>query len=238
MRGQHIEAVERCTECHLHSRDFFCALSPETVRAFEAVKRTHIYPRGAALFIEGQSPDGIYVLCQGRVKISTSTSDGRTLILRIVEPGEALGLSAIMTGIPYQVTAEALEPCQANFVEREEFTQLLSRHKDACFNVARHLSRYCHHAYAQIRTLGLSNSATEKLAQLLLDRCAKDGVESEQGLQLKMFLTQEELAGMIGTSRETVSRVFGELKSKQIIKTKGSAITIIDKPALEKIARG
>lgn len=188
------------------------------------------------LFVEGQAAQGIYLLCQGRIKLSTSSSCGRKLILRIVEPGEVLGLSATVSNIPYEVTAEAIEPCQTSFVQREEFLQFLSRHKDACFNVARHLSRYCGKAYTQIRALGLSHSAAEKLAKLLLDWCDRDGSEIEHGINLKLMLTHEEIAGMIGTSRETVSRVLSDFKSKQIVNVKGSHLTVLNKTALQALA--
>lgn len=236
MRAAPLQTVDRCTECHQRSKDFFCSLSPETVRAFEAIKNTQMHPKGSPLFVEGQATNGVYLLCQGRMKLSTSSSDGRKLILRIVEPGEVLGLSATVSNIPYEVTAEAIEPCQTNFVQREEFLQFLSRHKDACFNVARHLSRYCGKAYTQIRALGLSHSASERLAKLLLDWCTSEGVESGQSITLKLMLTQEEIAGMIGTSRETVSRVFADFKSKQIVNVKGGALTVLNKDALQALA--
>ncbi len=79
------------------------------------------------LFVEGQSPRGVFILCSGKVKLSTSSADGKTLILRISEIGEVLGLAAVVSGKAYQATAEVLEPTQANFISRNEFLRVFAR---------------------------------------------------------------------------------------------------------------
>jgi len=236
MHSQHMDIVERCTECSLRSTHFFCELSSESISAFDAIATSIYYPKGAAIFVEGQSPRGIYVLCQGRLKLSICSSDGKTLILGIVEPGEALGLNATISNTPYGVTAEALEPCQANFVRREDFLQFLRQNNDAIFNVTRHLSRHYENAYAQIRSLGLSQSVGEKLAKLLLDWSTAAGEETIDGFSFKRTLTHEEIARMIGTTRETISRTFGDFAGKKIIDVKGATLTIRDRMALQALA--
>lgn len=236
MHSHFLDIVDKCTECHLRSPHFFCELASEAVRAFDAIAISSMYPKGAALFFEGQSPRGIYILCQGRLKLSISSSDGKTLILGIVEPGDALGLNATVSNTPYGVTAEALEPCQANFVRREDFLQFLSQHVDASFNVTQHLSRHYRNAYAQIRSLGLSQSVGVKLAKLLLDWSAEGGVETISGFRFKRTLTHEDIARMIGTTRETVSRTFGDLAGKKIIDVNGATLTIRDRLALQSLA--
>lgn len=201
--------------------------------AFEAIKHPCIYTRGALLFIEGQSPRGIYLLCEGRVKLSICSSEGKVLILRIAEAGEVLGLSATVSDMPYEVTAETLEPCRTSFIKREDFLRFLHQHGEASFRVAQHLSRNYHSAYTQIRSLGLSQSAGEKLARLLLDWCEMSGTETEAGTRLKLALTHEEVACMIGTSRETVSRLISEFRSRELIHLKGSNLVIRDHAALK-----
>lgn len=228
--------IEKCKTCHQRSKGFFCALSPETIEAFDAIKHTYMYPRGATLFVEGQSAHGIYVLCMGRVKLTVCSREGRTLILRIVEPGEALGLSATILGTPYEMTAETMEPSQANFIPRDAFTQFLTMNRDACANVAQHLSRYCRNAYSQVRSLGLSHSATEKLVMLLLTWCDTENDENAETPRVRILYTREEIARMIGTSRETISRILSDLKQKRIISVEGNVLTILDKAALQSIS--
>jgi CRP/FNR family transcriptional regulator, cyclic AMP receptor protein len=76
----------------------------------EKIKYASDYPQRAILFVEGQSPRGIYIICTGRVKLSTTSRDGKTLILRIAEAGEILGLHGCVLGKPYELTAETLQP--------------------------------------------------------------------------------------------------------------------------------
>jgi CRP/FNR family transcriptional regulator len=230
-----LQAIENCQDCELHSEGFFCHLSQSVAQALESIKLTNIYPKGAVLFFEAQSPRGVYMLCRGRVKLSVCSADGKMLILRIAEPGEMLGLSAVVSNLPYKATAETLETCQVNFIRKDDFLRFLREHGEACFRVAQHLSQNYHTAYVQIRSLGLSHSALEKLARLLLDWCQGGGMRTEQGIRLKLGLTHEEIAKMIGTSRETVSRLFSELKGRETIHLKGSTLIVRDMAALEAI---
>jgi len=96
------------------------------------------------------------------------------------------------------------------------------------------LSRHYHTACQKIRSLGLSSTASEKLARLLLEWAA-DGVATDQGTRLKLTLTQEEIAELIGTSRETVTRLFSDFKKKQIVHLKGSTLTIRNQAALQSL---
>lgn len=229
-----LEIVESCLNCKFRSDRLFCDLPVPVLQDFDTLKYANVFPKGAMLFVEGQSPRGIFVLCTGRAKLSTCSSDGKALIMQIAEPGDVLGLSATISGKPYEVSAETLDHCQVNFVKRDDFLRFLGQHGEACLKIAEHLSNNYHTAYEQIRSLGLSHSAGEKLAKLILEWCEK-GEETKQGIRLKLTLTHEEIAQMIGTSRETVTRLIGEFKGKQLIHLKGSNLVIRDRSALEKL---
>jgi len=227
-----LEIVESCLTCKLRADKIFCNLPHATVQALEAIKYTTAYPKGAVLFVEGQAPRGVFILCRGRVKLSICSSDGKTLILKIAEAGEVLGLSASVSGKPYELTAETLDPCQVNFVKREDFLRFLREHNDVCLRVAEQLSEKYNTACHEIRSLGLSHSAAEKLAKLLLEWSDKNG-GARQPERMKLTLTHEEIAQMIGTSRETVTRLFADFKKRQLIQLKGSTLVIRNRSALE-----
>ena len=112
------------------------------------------------------SPRGVFILCAGHVKLSTSAGDGRTLILHIAEPGDLLGLPATISGRAYEVTADVMEPTQANFISHGEFLNFLREHGEAALRVAQELSETYQSAFAEMRTIGLSHSAKEKLGRL------------------------------------------------------------------------
>ncbi len=229
-----LEIVESCLSCPHREDRLFCDLSPAPAQALAAITSASVYPKTATLFVEGQSPRGVFILCSGRAKLSTSSADGKTLILRISEPGEVLGLPATVTGKPYELTAEVIEPTQANFISREDFLRFLREHGEAALRVAQQLGETYHSAIAEMRTIGLSHSAGEKLARFLLDLCA--GYEEGKGdLKLTLTLTHEEIAQMIGASRETVTRLFAAFKKKQLLQVKGSTLIINNKAGLEAI---
>lgn len=227
-----LEMVEKCQDCKLRSDGYFCNMATAPMKAFEMIKFTTAYPEGAVLFVEGESPRGVYVLCRGRVKLTMTSSDGKTLILRIVKPGEVLGMNAAVSGNLYQATAETLEPCQVNFVKREDFLRYLREQPEASLRAAQQLSGSYKAACEQIRSLGLSHSAPEKLARFLLEWSEK-GQETKQGIRVRLNLTHEEIGQIIGTSRETVTRTLGEFREEQIVSVKGSMLFIQNKAGLE-----
>jgi len=229
-----LQITENCLICKLRHSGFFCDLPKDSLEALEKVKYASAYPQGAVLFVEGQSARGVYIVCSGRVKLTTTSRDGKTLILRIAQAGEVLGLHATVSGKPYELTAETLQPCQLDFVKREDFLHFLQNHADACLNAAQHLSQNCQSAYETIRALGLSHSVSEKLARLLLE-WANDGDQTQDGIRIKVSLTHEEIAQLIGTSRETVTRLLGEFRDKRMAHLHGSTLMIQNKSELEKL---
>ena len=229
-----LEPTEICSEIGLHNRCFLCDLSGDPLRDFDAISLTGFYPRGAKLFVEGQRPKGVFILCGGRAKLSISSSSGRSL-MRVAEQGEILGLSATLSGSPYENSAEMLESGQVNFIRRDHFLHLVNNWPEASLRVARHLSHAYMDVHEQMRALVLSDSAAEKMARLLLSWLKKTGIHTERGVHLKISLTQGEIAQMIGVSRETVTRLLGELRDKGIIQLKGSNLLIKNKDALEEM---
>ena len=235
MRGPYgFELNENCQSCKMRANGFFCQLSPAAMTDFNKIKSPAAYPAGAVLFLEKQDPRGVFVLCAGQVKLSISSSGGKTLILRIAKPGEILGLMATMSGIPYEVTAETLHPCQVAYVRRDDFLQFVGKYPEVYQGVVRQLSTLYSGACEQLRTVGLSASAPEKLARILLEWSA-DPKDTKQSTQIKLPLTHEEIAEFIGTTRETVTRTLSEFKNRQLVSLQGSTLMISNRPALETI---
>jgi CRP/FNR family transcriptional regulator, cyclic AMP receptor protein len=230
-----MEIVESCLTCKLRADRIFCNLPAPALQALENIKSATAYPPGAVLFVEGQLPRGIFVLCKGSAKLSINSPGGKTMIVKLAEPGEVLGLSATMSGKPYEVTAQTIDPCQVNFIKRDDFLKFLKDDVEVCFKVAEQLGEKYHNACKEVRLLGLSHSAAEKLAMLLLDWNSRNG-DAKPEPRLTLRLTHEEIAQMIGTSRETVTRLFADLRKQQIVQTKGSTLVIRNTEALRDIA--
>jgi len=231
-----LDIVDSCLTCKLRAGRIFCDLNTTALQILERIKYVTVYPEGAVLFIEGQAPRGIFVLCKGRVKLSLSAGDGKTIILKIVEPGEVLGLSATVSGKPYELAAETIEPCQISFVKREDLLHFLKENHDACFKVVVQLSVKYNDACHDLRSLGLSHSAGQKLAKLLWEWSSRNGKSANVDSDVRLTLTHDQIGQMIGTSRETVTRVLADLEKRQIVQRKGSALSIRNKNALEALA--
>src|SRR5215470_5005696 len=188
-----LNILDNCLTCPVREEHLFCNLSLPALQKLNEIKSTAVYPRSAVLFIEGQQPRGVFVLCAGKAKLSTSSSEGKTLITKISQSGDVLGLNAAISNHPYEVTAEMIEPGQANFIPRDALLRFLREHGEVALRVAEQRSRNYYTAYEEIRTLGLTSSAAERLAKLLLSWCPESS-EGNGQTQIQLTLTHEEIA--------------------------------------------
>jgi|SRR5664279_1363254 CRP/FNR family cyclic AMP-dependent transcriptional regulator len=226
--------VEDCLSCKLSSEGFFCHLTRAVMETFQSLKITVAFPAGATLFMEGQASRGIYVLCKGRVKLLASSREGKTLILKVAQPGEVLGLNATICGFPHETTAETGQPCQLNFVKRDDFLKFLTEHGGACMRAAIQVSCECQHAYRQIRSFTM-NSAPERMARLMLDwSCDDSGMATAHGI--KVALTHDAIGQIIGMSRVTVTHTLANFRQQRIAEIHGSTLVIQNMAAIQKLA--
>lgn len=224
--------IDNCLACKLRNSNFCSALSKSSLEGLDHIKHATAYPEGAIIFVEGQIPRGVYILCQGRAKLMTTNSDGRSLIVKIAQPGDILGLHAVVSGKPYELAVETLQPSQLAFIGRDDFLRFLKSHGDACLQAATQLSQECQSAYDVIRSIALSHSVSEKMARLLL-QWSTDAKVVDGAIRLKLSLTHEEMAQLIGTSRETVTRTLSQFKKQRVLELTGSTLIIRNKAALE-----
>lgn len=236
MRGPYgFEMNESCQTCKLRKNSFFCQLQAAALKSFDSAKFNSVYPEGAVLFMEKQDARGVFVLCEGQVKISVSSSEGKTLIMRIAKPGEVLGLTAVLGGTGYEATAETLRPCQVAFIRREDFLRFIAENPEVYQNIVKQIAAQHNGACEQLRTVALSSSVPARLAKVLLDWSA-EAEQTKSGSRITMPLTHEEIGEFIGSSRETVTRTFTEFKTRHLVALKGSTVTIADRTALEQVA--
>src|SRR5271156_5431015 len=120
-----LRVIEDCITCPVLRDRMFCNLPEPALAGLDAISSSATYPRGAVLFVEGQEPRGVFILCNGRVKLTATAADGKFVIVRVADAGEIVGLPGTLSGKPYELTAEALEPIQANFIPRKDFLAFL-----------------------------------------------------------------------------------------------------------------
>src|ERR1700752_4888489 len=146
-----LNILDNCLTCSVREEHLFCNLSVHAGQRLNEIKSTAMYPKSAMLFIEGQQPRGVFVLCAGKAKLSTSSSEGKTIITKISDAGDILGLNATISNRPYEVTAEMIEPGQANFIARDALLNFLREYGEVSLRVAQQLSRNYYTAYEEIR---------------------------------------------------------------------------------------
>ncbi len=213
----------------------FCNLSPEELEDFNKIGMQMRLPKGAVLFQEDDPSQNVAVICDGQVKLSCTSREGKTLILKIAVPGDLLGLGAVISGSRYEATAETLEPTLIKNIRKEEFLAFLERHGQASMHAAKSLSEEYKSVFFDARRLALSPTAAGRLASVLLDwgRTASCG---KPEMRFTMALTHEDLANLAGTSRETVTRTLGKFQRDKLIRINGSSLTILDPDNLSLLA--
>jgi CRP/FNR family transcriptional regulator, cyclic AMP receptor protein len=229
-----LNIMDDCSNC-THSRPgFFCRFSSSVLDSLNQVSHKSTLPAGAVLYVEGQTPRGMFILCSGKVNLSTTSREGKILILKTAQAGEALGLSAAISGLGYETTAETATACQLSFVDRKHLLDLMHAHSEVGLHASQCLSNDFHSAYRDIHDLVLTRSSAGKLAKLLLSQSPNDAGDRE--VRINTSMTHEEMAQRIGASRETVTRLLSDLRRRRLVRSDGPTLIIPDRNALEALA--
>jgi CRP/FNR family transcriptional regulator, cyclic AMP receptor protein len=225
-----------CITCQARKPGWFCDLPTHVLTDYDAMGIHQMLPAGARLFSEGQEPRAVSILCSGRVKLTKSSKDGKTFLVRVAKSGDVMGLSAVLAGTPYEVTAEAMEPIQMKVFRRDEFLHFLQHHVEGNQHAAESLNNEYRAALLDACRLALSNSIAGRVAHLLLQLASEAGTLEDEPPEIHLPLSHEDLAAMLGTSRESVTRVLNDLKRKGILAISGTRARILRKNALEALA--
>jgi len=228
-----LEIIQSCLACPVQEESLFCRLGPEALRELNAIRQTSVYPKGALLFVEGQPCRGLFVLCSGHAKLTASSPRGRSVIVRIAKAGEVLGLSAVISNTPYEVSAETLEPAEVNFLSREDFLHFLQEFGEVSVRVAQHLGMELLRVHNQLSRIALGPTARAKLASVLLDWGWSETSQEGGKLEFHLRLSHEEIGALIGSSRETVTRLLSDFRRRGLVKTKGTLVSVPDPEKLK-----
>ena len=230
------EIQENCLTCQWRQDKWFCGFPRPELRRLQRITLLRTHRAGTILYAEGQGPAGIFILCSGRAKISMSSKRGSVVILKVAEAGEALGLEAVLANRPHEETAELLDSCQVKFVSGKEVLPYLTAHNEAALKTALQLNANCRSAREQIRHIGFSVSGSEKLARLLITWANAGRSDQRRGKILQVPFTHQEIAQMIGSTRETITRVLNHWKRKSVLEVHGKTFIVKNLEELERLA--
>ena len=216
----------------------FCDTSTDLLHLIARVSSTAIYQRKTTLFVEGQKAHGVFILVTGKAKLFTGSSLGKIIITRLAGSGEVLGLSAVVSRHAYRATAEMVSEGQVDFIPRDSMLRLIKEHPQIAVAVAEKLSANYYSLHDTLRSLGLATHPMERLAKLLLSWTnAGDQGTTMTDHAFKLPLTHQEIADSIGSTRQTVSKLFAELRRNRLLRAKGQELAIVNRPELEQIVQ-
>jgi CRP-like cAMP-binding protein len=204
------------------------------LRRLCALKKAKLYPKGSVLFEEAAPSVGAFVVLDGRVKKSVTSSQGKALVLGLFGSGTALGLATTILGRPHHATAEAMQDTLAIFISRQELINEIRTNPSAAWQVAQLISEDCCFLTAKIGTVELADSAAQKMARCLLGLVVNNA--DGEGATVRLNLNQEMIAQMVGLTRETASRLLSRFRKQGVLDWTRAACVIRNRRALERLA--
>lgn len=205
----------------------FSYLDDQQLAEIDNVIMERNYQKGRIIFVEGEPGEAVYFLREGRVKISKQSEDGREQILHFIHPGEMFAEVVLFDGGPYPATAEAVEDSKIGLVRNTDMERITLNNPGIALGVLKIMSRRLRMAQKQINELALMDTS-RRMASTLLFLAAEQGVPSEKGTVIDMSLTNQDLANMIGTSRETANRILSDLRRQKAVQVDKKQIIITD----------
>jgi len=183
------------------------------------------------IFWEGDPGDGFYVLMEGRVKVFKSSADGKEKILHILDPGQPFGEVPVFAGQRFPAHAQAMTSCRLLFFPRQAFVDLIRRNPSLSLNMLAVLSRRLREFTIQIESLSLKE-VPARLASYLVYLAGRE----ENRREISLSISKGQLASLLGTVPETLSRIFSKMTGDGLIEMKGRRIRLLDREALEDLA--
>lgn len=219
----------------LGSSPLFAALDDEEQIALRRTMVEVRLSRGEALFNEGDPGDRLYVVTQGKVKLGRTAADGRENLLAVLGPGEMFGELSLFDPGPRTATATAVTAVTLSGMGHDDLQPLLMQRPEVAGRLLQALARRLRRTNEAMADLVFSD-VPGRVAKALLDLARRFGVETEDGLRVTHDLTQEELAQLVGASRETVNKALADFASRGFLRLEGRAVVILDIDRLQRRA--
>lgn len=217
----------------LNQIPLFEGLSDGQLQDLSSIAITKTYKRGATIFSENDPGSGFYVVSDGKIKIFKISGDGKEQILHIFGPGEPFGEAPVFEGRRFPAHAMALEDSQALYFPRVAFVDLVKRNPSLALSMLAVLSRRLRRFAALVEDLSLKEVPTRLAAHLVYL-----SENSQGGEELSLDISKNQLAGLLGTIPETLSRILTKMVKKGLIQIHGPKIKIMDKAGLDELAQG
>ena len=212
----------------------FDGITPSEMQEMEKITRMEEVKKRQPLYLTGDPSRNVYLLKRGRVKIANTAPSGKEVTFDILEAGEVFGELDVLEDAPRSTSAEALDDALICVIPRKDFDQYLAMHPTVMFKLTKLIGLRLKKIQSRVEDL-VFRDVPARLAHLLSELSKTEGVAEKQGIRLKVKLTHQEMANLIGCSRETVSTTMGQFRDDGLIQMDGRAITIVNEKGLSKL---
>lgn len=216
---------------------FFSTLPAADLDRVVSLARRRKIPEGRALFFRGDESDAVYAILSGRVRVVSPAEDGREVVLRIQQAGEIVGELSMFHGGRRTANVVASEPCELLVLGRRAFLGLIEQHPRVAVGLLKALSARIAELTEQLSDFAL-RALPVRLARRLLDLADIYGEPTPEGLRIDARISQQDLAGWVGTTREAVNKHLRAWEDQGLLRLDRVAITIVRRGELERLARG
>ncbi len=203
----------------------FGPLSDQELNLIEGLILHRDYPKGSYIITEGEPGEALFIILSGRVKIFKNSPDGREQILNILRGGSVFAEVVLFDSGGYPASAQALEDTALGMLRTRDMEVMLEKHPILAIKLLRIMSARLRRAQGLIGDLALQD-AYGRLAALLLRAAWQQGRKTEEGIEIDLPLTRQELASMVGTTRETVARILSRFQREGVLRVQKHKITI------------
>ena len=223
-----------CTACAARTRGLFSSLTGAQLLKLDRSKTSHEYSRGQVIFYEGNPPLAVYCISSGAVKLYKTGRGNTKVAIRLLGAGETLGFRAVIAREPYAATAEALEKTTVCAIPKEIFDEVIRSDTDTAFQLIGKLAAELRISEDEFVSR-VQLSAKQRVARFLLWTLERLQTSSKEPNRIALPLLRVEIAQMVGTTPETLSRVLGELSDSRILKLERKSILVTNPRALRRL---
>ncbi|WP_408956373.1 Crp/Fnr family transcriptional regulator [Natroniella sp. ANB-PHB2] len=220
------------TEVSLQEYNYFSELTSEEAKEIKKIIHTKEYKEGEIIFFEDEPGEALFLVQEGKVKLIKMIESGEEQILNILKQGSMFAEVVLFDGGRYPATAIVLEESTIGIINRKDMIQLIDKVPDIALKILKVMSKRLRRAQNMVQNLGLRDT-TSRTASILVYLAKEHGITNQEQVKINLSLTQQELANMIGTSRETVSRVLNKFKAEKLIFTSRQKIIITNLKGLK-----
>jgi CRP-like cAMP-binding protein len=216
---------------HIH---LFDGISPSEMQEMEKITHMEEVKKRQPLYLPGDPSSSVYLLKRGRVKIANTAPNGKEVTFEILEAGDVFGELDVLQDAPRSTSAETLDDALICVIPRKDFDQYLAMHPNVTIKLTKLIGLRLKKIQSRVEDL-VFREVPARLAHLLSDLGKTEGVADKQGIRLKVKLTHQEMANLIGCSRETVSTTMGQFRDDGLIQMDGRTITILSEKGLSRL---